>query len=371
MKSLILVTGGRGGSDFFQGLLDSHEEILQIPGILRIDKKFIEIFKSKSNKEISKKFIDFVPLIFDSRKNKLERHDKLGINKDEHYIVNKKRFIFFFNKINNFKKKKTRMQTIVNLYKAYYLAKKKKIDKLKLILIHTHTVNYTNKLFKLEDQKNCVIIHTMRHPIDALLSPIYNWLKFNNGKHFFPRDLYFQKDLAINGLSNLSKMNKKIFVVLLEDLILNKKKVMKDFCKIFKIKYSDKLLNCTYFGKQWWGDQISGKWLGKKIISTKITKDKKIKYIFSKNDLNYFKHLTKNIRSKYFNEKDEKNLRKNIYIKFMPTKSEILTWKNTIKQKKIKHILTIPFYYLKRVLFLNSLFIKKFNFPYSIGSQKF
>ena len=53
---------------------------------------------------------------------------------------------------------------------------------------------------------------------------------------------------------------------------------IKYYNKIFKIKYSDKLLNCTYFGKQWWGDQISGKWLGKKIISTKITKDKKIKY---------------------------------------------------------------------------------------------
>ena len=366
MKSLILVTGGRGGSDFFQGLLDNHEEILQIPGILRINNKFIEIFKSKSNEEISKKFISFVPLIFDSRKNKLERHDKLGINKDEYYIVDENKFIFFFNKINNFQKKKTHIQTIVNLYKAYYLARKKKIDKLKLILIHTHTVNYTKKLFKLEEQKNCVIIHTMRHPIDALLSPVYNWLRFNNGKYFFPRDLYFQKDLAINGLPNLIKMNKKIFVVLLENLVSNKKKVMKDFCKVFKIKYSSKLLNCTYFGKQWWGDQISGRWLGKRILATKIEKDKKRKHIFSENDLIYFKSLTKKIIHKYFNENPDKNL----YFKFMPTKAEILTWKNTIKQKKIKHILSIPFYYLKRVIFLNGFFSDKINLPYSIGSKK-
>ena len=370
MKPIILVTGGRGGSDFFQGLLDDHDQILQIPGILRINSEFNNIFNSKNNDEISTKFINFVPLIFDSRKNRLERHDKLGKNKNEYYVVSKKKFKHYFNKLNNFENKDF-LYSLINLYKAYYLARKKKIDNLKLILLHTHTINYTNQLFKLKKIKNCCIIHTMRNPIDALLSPIYNWLKFKNGKFFFPRDLYFQKDLAINGLSNLSKMNKKIFVVLLEDLILNKKKVMKNFCKIFKIKYSDKLLNCTYFGKQWWGDQISGKWLGKKIISTKITKDKKIKYIFSKNDLNYFKHLTKNIRREYFNEKDEKNTKKNIYIKFMPTKSEILTWKNTIKQKKIKHILTIPFYYLKRVLFLNSLFINKFNFPHSIGSQKF
>ena len=44
MKAIVLVTGGRGGSDFFQGLLDNHNEILQIPGILRINKEFLEIF---------------------------------------------------------------------------------------------------------------------------------------------------------------------------------------------------------------------------------------------------------------------------------------------------------------------------------------
>ena len=43
----------------------------------------------------------------------------------------------------------------------------------------------------------------MRHPVNALQSPIRNWLKFNNGKVFFPKDLYFQKDLAINGLNDL------------------------------------------------------------------------------------------------------------------------------------------------------------------------
>ena len=45
MKVLVLVTGGRGGSDFFQGLLDGHKEILQIPGILRINKEFKNLLK--------------------------------------------------------------------------------------------------------------------------------------------------------------------------------------------------------------------------------------------------------------------------------------------------------------------------------------
>ena len=89
MKVIILVTGGRGGSDFFQGLLDNHNEILQIPGILRINTNFFEIFNSQNSAEIAKKFIRFVPLIFDSRKNKLERHDKLGAKRNQYYKLNK------------------------------------------------------------------------------------------------------------------------------------------------------------------------------------------------------------------------------------------------------------------------------------------
>ena len=193
MKTLILVTGGRGGSDFFQGLLDEHNEILQIPGLLRINNDFINIFNSKTNKEIAEKFIKYIPLIFDSRKNDHERHNKLGKNKNEFYIVNKKKFIFYFNNLNKPKKHKTYFSIIVNLYKAYYLARKKKIDKIKLILLHTHTVEYTKKLFQLENIKNCYIIHTMRHPIDALLSPIYNWLNYKQGKFFSLENFFFKK----------------------------------------------------------------------------------------------------------------------------------------------------------------------------------
>ena len=40
MKVLLLVAGGRGGSDFFQGLLDGHDQILQFPEILRINYEF-------------------------------------------------------------------------------------------------------------------------------------------------------------------------------------------------------------------------------------------------------------------------------------------------------------------------------------------
>ena len=106
MKAIVLVTGGRGGSDFFQGLLDNHNEILQIPGILRVNNKFLEIFNSKNNDEITEKFIKFVPLIFDSRKNKLERHDKLGPKRNQYYKVDKLKFCHHFKKLSKKKLQK-------------------------------------------------------------------------------------------------------------------------------------------------------------------------------------------------------------------------------------------------------------------------
>ena len=44
MKTLLLVAGGRGGSDFFQGLLDGHSQILSLPLYLRINKEFFQMF---------------------------------------------------------------------------------------------------------------------------------------------------------------------------------------------------------------------------------------------------------------------------------------------------------------------------------------
>jgi|TARA_B100000959_G_C14978491_1_gene622504 hypothetical protein len=369
MKILLLVTGGRGGSDFFQGLLDGHDQILQFPGTLRINHEFLKIFDSKSFNEISEKFINYAPIFFDSRKNKIERHDRLGKNRNEYYTVDKKKFKFFFNKLAIKENKYNRLSLLKNLHKAYYLARNKKINKAKILFIHTHIVELTKKFLKFEKIKNFSIIHTMRYPINALISPINNWLNYQDGKFFFPKDLYFQYDLVFNGLSDLTKISQHTYVVLLENLIKNKSKVMKDFCRIYKIKFSKNLLNCTYFGKQWWGDKVSGRWLGKSIKLKEKKYDIKLNLFFDR-DLTYFYTLFKDLIKKYF-KKEYKYMPKKVrYFSFLPTKPEILVWKNSFKHRRTKHILSIPYYYLKRIIFLNNFFVKNYKFPYSIGSRK-
>ena len=103
MKTLLLVTGGRGGSDFFQGLLDGHSQILQFPVELSINKDFQEMISLDAPDQISKRFINLYPHCFDSRIGfgRFERHNRLGKNRNKFYKVDKKKFVKNFSKLMN------------------------------------------------------------------------------------------------------------------------------------------------------------------------------------------------------------------------------------------------------------------------------
>ena len=81
MKVLLLVAGGRAGSDLFHSLLDEHSQILQFPGILEINKNFLDLINLKNYHEIPVRFIKHYPLFFNSKHHKLERHNSLGKNR--------------------------------------------------------------------------------------------------------------------------------------------------------------------------------------------------------------------------------------------------------------------------------------------------
>ena len=83
MKVLLLVAGVRAGSDLFQSLLDEHSQILQFPGRLKITRDFLDLMNLKNYHEIPVRFIKLYPHFFNSKLNKMERHDSLGKNKNK------------------------------------------------------------------------------------------------------------------------------------------------------------------------------------------------------------------------------------------------------------------------------------------------
>ena len=118
MQVLLLVAGGRAGSDLFHSLLDEHSQILQFPGKLRIDRNFLDLINLKNYHEIPVRFIKLYPLFFNSKPHsdkskstftpsileKVERHNSLGKNRKKFYKVNTNVFIKNFLKLARKKK---------------------------------------------------------------------------------------------------------------------------------------------------------------------------------------------------------------------------------------------------------------------------
>ena len=125
MKLAVLISGGRTGSDFFQSLLDGHEEILSFPGIFYFDKFLKELKINKKNP--GNLFIEMNKDFFDSRLNLRERHNQLGKNKNEFYIVSKRKFLQIFNK--KYKKNDDNFDILKKLHQAYAYAKGDKLKK--------------------------------------------------------------------------------------------------------------------------------------------------------------------------------------------------------------------------------------------------
>ena len=65
LKIVLLVTGGRTGSDFFQSLLDGHTEIIQLPGIFIFNQFWKKIEHFKNINDIVNNFIEDFSHFFD------------------------------------------------------------------------------------------------------------------------------------------------------------------------------------------------------------------------------------------------------------------------------------------------------------------
>ncbi len=375
MQVLLLVAGGRAGSDLFHSLLDEHSQILQFPGMLEINRDFLDLIDLKNYHEIPVRFTKLYPHFFNSKLEKVERQNSLGKNRKSFYKVNTNVFIENFLKLVRKKKILRKFDIVKYLHYAYFLTRKKKIKNKKIIFIHTHTVPHAENFIKTFKSKNIEIIYTIRNPIKSINSHVKSRLKYSKGELFFAKDMYIQYDKVFNdfnSVANLLKVRKKILIVQLAKLHDDRKKVLMDFCRIFNLKYERRLMNATFFGFKWWGDKMSNKL----IDDTKKKKDLKINSnLFYDRDIKFLEFLAVDMIN-YYNYKLTFNNITNFYFNLLPMKCELLAWKNILKHKRINkvrliaicyHLLTIPYFFLKRIILINKFFIKYKYLPYSLG----
>lgn len=350
MKIFCFLGVGRSGMDFFQSLFDRHPEVSQFPGIFFFNLFWLKI-KNKSKKQIAKEFINEYERYFNSKINKLERHDKLGKNKNEYFIVSK--ILFIKNFIKFCKNSNDKADVFINLHMAYSAASRENILKKKIILLNIH--NYEN-LRDLKDL-NCEIIVLLRNPISSLSSGISHWMTYSK-KNVNLWWLNYQINRFFNLIENCITLKKKIYVARLDRIHTQNILYMKKISKIMNIKYHHNTSKSTYHGKLWWGDILSGRYLQG---YNKKFKDNYNKKNFFQKDIVYLEH---HLNFYYKNYKFKKINKKAIFKKisiFLPLKVELIVWKNLflncykfgpsydLISWNFIQILLIPYYWIKRI----------------------
>lgn len=348
MKLIVLLPiNVRSGLEFFQSLLDGHDQIAQLPGSFYVDEFLTKIRKIKNLDLIAHTFIDTYSEYFDSRLNsEIERHDRLGVNKNEFYIVNKVTFINCFKRI--LKHKKCSNQNIIKAINlAYANASGKDISKIKIIILQLHHLHRLHSIKNFEFD----LVFTCRHPASSFSSYIDNLAYFKK-KIPLPWPFYYNSVRINDCFDYLEKIEKKSFLIKLEDLHLNNEVTMKSFCKIFDLEFKKSMTLSTFHNKLWWGDAVSKRDLNGVNINFKNKINHKN---FFKKDLLIIEKKYSFILNNYQYQKsfNDKNILKIYY--FLPFKFELIIFFKNLINFKIKNTIMSVYYFLKRLLKMKKL----------------
>jgi hypothetical protein len=343
MKIFLLLGTGRSGVDFLQSLFDKHPEISQFPGVFFFG-IFLKKIRNKNKKNIAKKFINEHERFFNSKIYKQERHDELGINRNEYFTVSKKKFIKNF--IQLCKKTSDHRDVFISLHLAYSAASGDNISKIKIILLNIHNIENIPPV-EIFDYK---IILSLRNPISSISSSISHWLAYSK-KNIDLWWLHYQINRLANLIEDCMKFKKKIYIVRLDLLHTKNSLVMSKILKIMNIKYHPNLKKSTYHGKLWWGDKLSGKNLNG--INKNFKETHNSKNFFTK-DIVYLEHCLNFYYKVYKYKKIYKKIRFKDLYKLMPLKIELIVWKNLITNLNLVQIFLIPYYYIKRIKILKT-----------------
>ena len=360
MKVIIIMPYGRSGVDLLQSLFDKHEEVSQFPGFFAWSDFLKKIEKIKDAYLIADKFVNHYKMFFDSRLNLKERHDQLGINKNEHYSVDqnlfKKNFVILL------EKKDLNIKNIfINLHLAYSLTSGEDIQKKKLIILNLHLLEFFTNFENLDYE----VLLTIRHPIATLSSGVKNWLSYEKGKRISPWKVYFFLERMLNIFEQIKKKEVPFHIIKLESLHTKSEKTLKNLSKILNIEYRRSLLNSTYHGKKWWGDALTLRYLDGLNPNFKNKIDDNL---FFKKDLNLLHLYLLDVFEKYDYENSSYSKKKLSWlIKFLPMKIELITLKKEIENLNFKKILSSFYYWFKRIRLMSKRNNKKISLPKDVA----
>ena len=331
-----ILTTGRTGSDYLQASLDGVPGIIVLPGQTYFKKFFIE--SNFENTKYSK--IKIINIFIKNYKN-LFKNDKLENKKLNLSTDSFKKIFLKISKNSNLNK----INFIKYIYFSYEILTRNKLDQIKTIVNHCHSVEETRFFLKIFPHAKVLI--TIRNPLQNLLSGIKNWKKFSKTNLGQKHNFFYVKRILYDLKFAINLKNKKLFIPL-EKSYLKKSHIR--LLKFLKVKYTKKIKTATYCGKIWIGDKLSQSRtldgsFNKRVLKTSTEnfyhkRDEYILIYFYRiyQIFGYYKKIKFNFNCKI----------KYLFFSILPMKFE----KETIYEKPLK--MSNYFFYIKRVI----LFIK-------------
>ena len=147
------------------------------------------------------------------------------------------------------------MNLLTSIHLAYSASNNENYKKKKIILLHLHHIH---RIYKLRDL-NFQIFFTIRNPVANISAFLIIGVILK--KIIDPWSQYYNLNRTINGINKMTKLNKKIHVIKLEDMHRKNSVIVNKVCKILDIKKEKILFRSTFLKKKWWGDMASKKYL--------------------------------------------------------------------------------------------------------------
>ncbi len=285
LESLNKVIGiffyGRGGSFFFQSLLDNHPRILTIPGTY-IDSfyDFWKLFGHLSKETIVEKFIHYYEYFFDVEStihlhgngepiSMSSNFHQMGENCDQRLEISREFFVKTLKKLIGSEQTFTRKFFFQAIHLSYAIALEHPFEQIKgipVIAFQLHTPSLFKATELLSDFPDAKIIHCVRDPIQSLGSHIKNYKGLSDINVL----LWLILNNIFRGGCPLSEEYRRCsFALRLEDLHTKSQATLAKVCELIDIEWNDSLMQSTFNGLKWWNikgtDKVSG--FNTKIIS--------------------------------------------------------------------------------------------------------
>ena len=346
MKTYLIFTTGRTGSDYLNSCLDNVSNVMTFCGYFI----YYEFFTNEKELILTERLLK---IFFKKYKHlfSFNKIEKINTNVSVHKI---KKFF-----LKNYKKKYiNRKDFLKNIYLAYHQTLKRKFTKKTVLVHHTHNKEHTEEFLK--DFPNTKIFVTIRDPRDNLRSGIFNWFKYDPKNLIHMDHVYFYIRRIREDLNYiLSKKNKKLFIKVEES---NLKKTKNSIFNFLNLNFDKNIYKSTLASKNWYGDSVSRG----DVASKKFSRSGKIN---KSSNLDQWKKTFTNIEIKLFSliyykyqrfGYKIKNIKfteriKLLFYSIFPLSFEKITFQQ--KKFSFKRRLRNYFYYFKRVFYFVSIIL--------------